>query len=116
MGEKLYDLAFLNKISDGDSAFIMEMVTSFIESAEEYMQKADNQLSNNNYDAFGKATHKFIPGVSFLGIKSIEHDLMVLEDNCKKGVNLEGIASDYEKLKNKIVELMTVFKADFNLV
>lgn len=115
MGEKLYDLDFLNKISNNDAAFIKEMVTSLIESAEEYMEKADKYLAENNYDSFGKATHKFIPGVGFLGIKSIEQDLMQLEENCKKNIDLDKIAGKYEKLKITILKLEEVFKQDFDL-
>lgn len=115
MEEKLYDLNFLNKISNNDSAFIHEMVTSLIESAEEYMEKAERSLSENNIDGFGKATHKFIPGVGFLGIKSIEGELMELEERCKKEIDTETIPGDYKKLKAKIQELIDVFKNDFEL-
>ena len=115
MGEKLYDLDFLNRISNNDSAFIHEMVTSLIESADEYMEKADKFLSEKNYESFGRATHKFIPGVGFLGIKSIEQELMLLEENCKKNIDLDKIEEKYKEVKSTILKLEEVFKQDFNL-
>ncbi|MBA7518179.1 hypothetical protein ES705_10246 [subsurface metagenome] len=65
--KKIYDLSFLNKISGGDQNFIREMINTFKETAPEYLIKVRDCLKDNAIDALSKETHRFIPGVSFLG-------------------------------------------------
>ena len=115
MADKLYDLEFLNRISNNDEVFIKEMVQSYLESTEEYIQKAEKHLNDSNLEGLQYATHKFIPGVSFLGIKYFEHDLMVLEDECKKGIDLKDAEFLYYSCKKKIMELKEVFMNDFDV-
>jgi HPt (histidine-containing phosphotransfer) domain-containing protein len=111
---KPYDLAFLNKISGGDESFIREMITTFKEVAPEYMMKATHYLGNNSIDSLSKETHRFIPGVSFLGAKLLEEDLLKIEDFTKKHEHLELLPSLLSSVKEKINDLIESFDRDFN--
>lgn len=112
--EKLYDLSFLNKISGGDQNFICEMINTFREVAPAYLKKARSNLKSDNIDALSKETHRFIPGVSFLGAKKLEEDLMKIEEYTKKSENLELVPELIENVDNKIKSLLEDFGRDFN--
>ncbi len=112
--EKLYDLAFLNKISDSDPVFIREMISTFKEVAPEYLLKAKKLLNDQDIDALSKETHRLIPGISFLGAKQIEADLMLIEEYTKKNENLDLIQALIDSVDEKITRLIQIFDQDFN--
>lgn len=111
--EKLYDLEFLNKISGGDPVFINEMISTFKEIAPEYLVKARKLYDENNIDALSKETHRLIPGISFLGAKQIETDLMLIEEYTKKNENLDHIPELIDSVDEKINKLIQIFDRDF---
>lgn len=112
--EKLYDMAFLNKISGGDESFIREMVKTFKEVAPEYLVKSKVLLGKNDIDALSKETHKMIPGVTFLGAKLLESDLMLIEEYTKKKICLEEVPALLNNCERMIIQLVEVFDLDFS--
>lgn len=112
--DKLYDMSFLNKISGGDQNFIREMIVTFKEVAPEYLEKARNNLKSDAIDALSKETHRFIPGVSFLGAKKLEEDLMKIEEFTKKNENLDLVPDLIENVDSKIKKLLEDFDRDFD--
>ncbi len=112
--EKLYDLSFLNKISGGDKSFIREMIDTFKEVAPAYLEKARSSLESESIDALSKETHRFIPGVSFLGAKKLEEDLMKIEEFTKKNENLDLVPALIDDVDFKIKKLIENFNRDFN--
>lgn len=111
--EKLYDLAFLNKVSGGDESFILEMITTFKEIAPAYLKKAYQLLEENSIDSLSKETHKIIPGVSFLGAKKLESNLMLIEEYTKKNIELEKVLDLLNNCKQMISDLLDTFEKDF---
>jgi HPt (histidine-containing phosphotransfer) domain-containing protein len=111
---KLYDLSFLNKLSGGDKAFINEMISTFKEVAPEYLVKAKGYLASGLNESLSKETHRMIPGVSFLGAKFLEEDLLKIEDYTKNNKNLEEVPALLNSVHNKIERLLEEFKNDFN--
>jgi HPt (histidine-containing phosphotransfer) domain-containing protein len=112
--EKLYDMTFLNNISGGDEGFIREMVKTFKEVAPEYLGKSKILLGNNDIDALSKETHKLIPGVTFLGAKHLESNLMLIEEFTKKKINLEEVPELLDNCERMIIQLIEVFDLDFS--
>lgn len=112
--EKLYDMSFLNKISGGDQEFIREMIDTFKEVAPAYLEKIKSSLKNNDINVLSKETHKFIPGVSFLGAKKLEKDLMKIEEFTKKSKNLDLVPGLIDAVDSKIKRLIVDFDRDFN--
>jgi len=111
--DKLYDLSILNKISGGDESFILEMINTFKETAPEYLDKAGSLLEKQSIDSLSKETHRFIPGVSFLGAKDLEYDLMKIEEFTKKHNNLNELPQLLESVEQKINKLIASFNRDF---
>lgn len=110
-----FDLSFLNKISGGDEVFILEMITTFKEMTPEFIENAQLYLKESDFDALGKEAHKFVPGVSFLGIKELEVNLQYIEEYCKKLINLDQVPDLLEKSIQQTNDIVTTFNEHFNL-
>jgi hypothetical protein len=113
--DKIYDMAFLNKVSGGDKSFILEMVKTFKEVAPVYIVKAKKLLQENNIELLGKETHRVIPGVTFVGAKTLEKELMMIEEYAKKNINLDKLPDILNKCEDLIVKLIDAFDKDFIL-
>ena len=92
------------------------MVVSFIEASDEYIKKSDSYISGLQYEKLANATHKYIPGVSFLGMKSLEDKLLHFEDNVKKLANMAIIPQTYAEIKTLIEEITLALRMDFNII
>lgn len=114
-GEKLYDLAFLNKISDGDENFIIDMIQTFRKNTPPMLQKIDRYLQEKNYEGLSREIHRFIPGVFFLGVNTLEKDLSLIEEYAKHKQNLDQLPGLIQQIKDIIDALMVSFTKDFNL-
>jgi hypothetical protein len=110
---KLYDLSFLNKISGGDVSFIKEMISTFRQVAPEFIEKSKEYYKEGLIDSLSKETHRFIPGVSFLGAKFLEEDLLKIEDNTKNNKNMGEVPFLLERVHSKIEKLLDEFNTDF---
>ncbi|MBN1952294.1 MAG: Hpt domain-containing protein [Bacteroidales bacterium] len=110
----LYDMAFLNRVSGGDTAFIREMINTFMEVAPVYVQKARTFLQEENIDALARETHRIIPGVTFVGAKSLEAELMLIEEYAKKKSHLEQLPALIDTCDDLITRLIEAFTHDFS--
>jgi hypothetical protein len=111
--EKSYDLSFLNRISGSDENFIREMIGTFKQIAPEYISKARLYQTSGAIEALSKETHRFIPGVSFLGAKHLEDDLLKIEEYTKKKENLELVPDLIDSVHAKISTLIEEFDRDY---
>jgi hypothetical protein len=112
---KSYNLSFLKRIAGEDENFILEMIATFKTTSAEYIDKAENYYSNQKLDALSKETHRFIPGVAFLGLKSMEEDLLKIEDYSKRKVNTYDIPKLMDEVRSKIAHVIDEFNVDFKL-
>ena len=113
--EVKFDLAFLNKISGGDKEFIIEMINTFKELAPEFVENTSRHLEDKNYDSLSREAHKFLPGVSFLGIKYLEKDIALIEDYAKKEENLDKLDGLLDSSIQKISDIIDSFNKEFDL-
>jgi HPt (histidine-containing phosphotransfer) domain-containing protein len=110
-----YDLSFLNKISNGDQDFILDMIRTFKSTAPVSVQKMKSLLKEKKYESISREAHRVIPGISFLGVKYIEENLMKIEDYSKKKENLEQLMTLILLVEDNINQLILQFNKDFNL-
>jgi HPt (histidine-containing phosphotransfer) domain-containing protein len=113
--EAKFDLAFLNKISGGDKSFILEMVKTFKEMVPEFITNSSRFLDENNLESLSREAHKFIPGVSFLGIKHLEKDLVLIEDFAKNNKNTEQLPELVDSAIKKVNDIIDIFDKEFEL-
>jgi len=110
-----YDLSFLNKISNGDQDFILDMIQTFKKTAPVSLHKMKIFLEEKKYESLSREAHRLIPGISFLGVKYIEENLMKIEDYSKRMENIEQLQSLLVLIDEDINKLILQFNNDFNL-
>ncbi len=110
-----FDLGFLNKISGGDKAFIIEMLTTFKEMAPDFINNTKRYFEEGNLGDLSREAHRFLPGVSFLGIKDLEEDLAKLEEFSKKNINTDLIPDLVNTSIEKVNEIIVTFNKEFDL-
>lgn len=113
--EPKFDLGFLNKISGGDQVFILDMINTFKEQIPEYVEQSKEYFAQKNYDGLSRVAHKFLPGVSFLGIKYLEGDIALIEEYAKKKENLDQLDGLLSSSFLKIEEIIKSLNKEFNL-
>ena len=113
--EPIYDLSLLKKLSNNDEVFIMDMINTFRRTAGPIVERMEKLVADRRYEAIGREAHKFIPGVSFLGIKHLEADLVKIEENSKTGSDPDQMRNLVLQVKTKVAELIQAFERDFNL-
>lgn len=113
--EPKYDLSLLKNLSNNDEAFIIDMLNTFRRTAGPIIERMENLVAAKRFESLGREAHKFIPGVSFLGIKDLESDLIRIEENAKDGTDFDKMEELVMKVKIKVKELIDAFEQDFKL-
>ncbi len=115
MVEKKYDLSFLKRISNEDQAFILDMLETFRKTAPGIISRMELHIRKKKYDALSREAHRFIPGISFLGAKDLEKELVDIEKYSKNKENVELIPNLIDSVKKNVNTLIQCFIDDFNL-
>jgi len=115
MSENRYDLSFLKRISGEDQAFIIDMLDTFRNTAPGIVDKMELFARRKKYEALSREAHRFIPGVTFLGVKDLEKDLIDIEENAKNLENLEKLPELLISVRKNVDSLIQCFIDDFNL-
>lgn len=109
----LYDLSALRKLSDNDETFIIDMLQTFKKTAPPVLERMAVYVAEQKTEAIGREAHKLIPGVTFLGAKTLQDVLVTIEEMAKKGENIETIASAVEEATTMSQTLIACFENDF---
>ena len=109
----LYDLSTLQKLSDNDEAFIIDMLQTFKRTTPPILQRMDEYVSLQKTEAVGREAHKMIPGVSFLGARQLQDVLVKIEETAKSGEGLDQMPSLVADAIHMSNELIACFENDF---
>jgi len=106
------DLTYLSGMSGGNPDIIKEMISIFIEQAEEYVVDFQKLLDEKNYLALGKLAHKAKSSIAIMGMNDLAADLKKLELLTKDNSEIEtyqGFVDNFNSLcKTAIVELKEI--------
>jgi HPt (histidine-containing phosphotransfer) domain-containing protein len=83
------DLTYLNNMAGGAPEIIKEMITIFLDQANEYIQDMPKLLEEKNYMALGKLAHKAKSSVSIMGMNDLATELKSLELLTKEEKDVE---------------------------
>ena len=110
-----FDLSFLKKLSGGDNDFILEMINTFKEMTPEFVSNSKKYLDADDYQSLSREVHKYITGVSFLGIKELEKNLLLIEEYSKKEENIDQLERLLIESFRQIDDIIATFNKEFNL-
>jgi len=115
MANKLYNLEYLNSISGGDQAFIMDMILTFISSTPDELGKINDFVTSSNWSQTGEAAHRFSSSLLFLGLDSLKQVSAEIEMLSLQGDDVEKIPELLVKLENGCNQVIAELESDFNV-
>jgi CheY-like chemotaxis protein len=77
------DLTYLNRVGNGNQAFIKTMLKSFIESVDEITIEMERMLAKGDRKSIGEAAHKLKFALGVAGVTALKEVVVFLEDQGK---------------------------------
>ncbi len=77
------DLAYLNRIGNGNNVFIQTMLTSFVESVDEICIEMNRMLAAGDRKGIGEAAHKLKFALGVVGVTALKDTVATLENQGK---------------------------------
>ena len=108
---KLYDIAQLTQISQGDYTFINSMLDLFVKLATETIEKFNEALKNHDLNSIHKIAHKIKPSIDNLQIVKIADQIRQLE----KFSLIENSESALSDLINDVITVLENVIAEISL-
>ncbi|MFD0931127.1 ATP-binding protein [Psychroflexus salinarum] len=112
--DKLYDLKELEFLASGSKEFVKEMSDVFINETPNELDKIQNGIHNEDYEAIYQASHKLRSSYDIIGYKNILL-LRKMEEMCKSENAMEEIQSVFKKLKSETAEIIENLNVEMNL-
>jgi CheY-like chemotaxis protein/HPt (histidine-containing phosphotransfer) domain-containing protein len=108
--QPLYDLSMLKKDSPENKAFILRMLTIFIESIPAIVDKMLVHFENAEMDAVSTLAHKIKPTLDSAGIVSLKEAIRNIEGYRDKRRTKDQMETDLKLLKEIIDKVAILFK------
>ncbi|MCH2198431.1 MAG: Hpt domain-containing protein [Flavobacteriales bacterium] len=89
--EQLFDLSYLNQVFQGNKEMINNIIKLFLEQVPEYIKEMEDCVDRNDLLGLHPLAHKAKSSVSMLGLKSMEKNILDIEQFSKEHRNLEGL-------------------------
>lgn len=93
----LFDLSYLNSMSDGNKEFIDEIITTFIDQTPQLLTEMIEASASENWVVIGDLAHKLKPNLTMLGINQLNALTQSIELD---GRALQNIDSLPERVKS----------------
>jgi PAS domain S-box-containing protein len=110
--QKHIDLTYLRQLSNGDTKFINEMLSLFIEQTPGMLDNMSKYLKASDWKSLSSAAHKMKPSIMFVGLKEIEATVRLIENYASEQVNTEQIPSMLNKVNAVCTEAIAELKAE----
>lgn len=109
---KLYDLANLEKLSGGNSDFVKKMIQMFLDKIPVSVKELQDSYEKGDLKNVGNVAHRIRPTINSLRIEGTAQALRSIEENAKKGKNLDDLPSLLEEVKISIEEVSEQMKLE----
>lgn len=81
----IIDLSYLERVSDGNKAFIRELMQTFLESMPKSINEIHALARDGDWPQLAKAVHKIKPSITMMGIHTLKEKIVLLEQEAKAG-------------------------------
>ncbi len=95
--QPLYNLEYLEQLSEGDQEFTTSMIQYFIDNAPAVLDSMKESYEQKDWVALRNVAHKFKPQLNFMGINSVLEEVESIEQDAFKQQNLERLPSLIQK-------------------
>lgn len=105
------NLAYLERTSNNDKGFVLDIVSTFVQSTSVIIRELENHIAQSNWYEAGRLIHQIKPSLSLLGMNTLKEMAAKLETSCKDGPHREQQQLRYSlnnfisMLKNSVQKL-----------
>ena len=92
------NLDFLIQFTKGDKAKMKKYIEMYLDTVKEKIEVMKNALQTKEYETLKVAAHTMKSQARYMGISTIEADIVSLEHTCNEQRNLEQLPSLVEKV------------------
>lgn len=102
---KMYSLEELRQLSNGDEAFVKEMINVFIKTTSTGMKEIEKALSEKNYTSVAESAHKISPPCRHMGAIELLGALSTIMDLARKNEtkDLEALVAKARTETDKVI-------------
>lgn len=106
----IINLSYLEDITGGDRAMILEMLDLFIRDIPEHIKNIETFAANDQIDDLAREAHKFKPTLQYIGLTGMFEDIKQLEANAKSRDNLDSVGEIISRLKDASQKCLPALK------
>ena len=110
--DKKYDLNDLKNLSNGDDAFVAEMVQVFINTTNAGIADMETALANEDWENLADYAHKIVPPCRHLQANSLLKKLKNIELQIRDDNNTEGMAEMVADAKAEAALVIDLLKGE----
>jgi HPt (histidine-containing phosphotransfer) domain-containing protein len=99
--EKIIDLSYLMRLSNGNKVFVKEMIALFLSENPEEIKSLEYAIREKDYATIKATAHKLRSTIPFIGIdKLIEKDVAEIETLSTEHADISEIESRFSKIRS----------------
>ncbi len=103
--KRLYDLSSLNRISQGNTAFLKKMVTLFNEQVPKSVQEMKDALQQKDFTKLRSIAHKIKPAIDNMGIAALHQVIRDIEKNAAEAPDIFMLSDKLAKTEEVITNV-----------
>ncbi len=98
------NLDFLTQFTKGDKAKMKKYIELYLDTTKQKIEVMKNALKAKEYEALKVAAHTMKSQARYMGISTVEADIVSLEHTCSEQNNLEQLPLLVEKVGNVLAQ------------
>ncbi len=99
------DLSELERMGNGDTGFLKEMISLFIKTSTASLQSIEENLETKDFEAIAELAHKLASPVKYMNVTEVYKTVKELEKLAKEGTQTSIISKKSVQLKTEIEAL-----------
>jgi HPt (histidine-containing phosphotransfer) domain-containing protein len=111
----IYSLDKINEMAEGDTDFIVSVISVFLEEVPEDLQQLEKAIAVGDFEQTYKMAHKIKPNVDLLGMEQTRAMALEIETIGRNVGDMNQIKVLFPSLKKDVEQVMAELKRDFNL-
>lgn len=96
------DLSFLKNFTGGDNEKIKKYVSMFLSRAPEQLKAINTDLAAADYTSLRVNAHSLKPQLAYMGIKSLEQDILNIEQYAGSETNIDKLPELVKKVNDTL--------------
>lgn len=110
------DLDYINKLADGDTGFIIEMINDYKLMIPEYIADLNNAASDRNADEVKFYAHKLASSFMIMGAKQLNEIVVKIEHNIKGSMTMDELFVELKKMNEVFMKVLGELEEELNLL